>query len=183
MQWTRTASLCSPLTPTVRCASEEEHVSHPAPYLSNRVPSVPPLAPEPHRGAWLTRSPSKLLVNARLGPNCLAFPASGRLVLAQLARTQSSALGSNWRFPMRVATTYIRAVALQPCQNTGVLEMPGITAHHLLGAPSAPPFPANTTRALVASPRSRPHAGAIAASTRPSNPACSRLAQLRCARR
>jgi len=176
-------SLRSPLTPDVRCASEEEHVSHPAPCLSNRVPSVPKLAPSSVGAPGSFAVPPSPSSTARLGPNRPAFPAPDRIVLAHPARTRSSVLGPHGRSPSPVGTTHTRAAALQPRQSTRVLEMPSITAHRVLGAPPSPPVPANTTRALVASPRFRPHARAIAASARPSNPACSRLAQLRCARR
>ena len=114
-----------------------------------------------------SRAPRQRHGSARKAPHHFV---QGNLVLAHLARTRPRLFGHHSRFPVPVATTYIRVVALQPCQSTGVLEMPSITAHHLLGAPPSPPVPANTTRALVASPRCRPHAGAIAASTRPSNP-------------
>ena len=136
----------------------------------------------PHRRARLTAflsSASATPGSARRAPHHFV---QGYLVLAHLARTRPRVSGHHSRSPVPVATTYIRVVALQPCQSTGVLEMPSITAHHLLGAPPSPSVPANPTTALVASPRCRPHVGAIAASTRPSNPACSGLAQLRCAR-
>ncbi len=165
--------------PDVRCASEGEHVSHPAPCLSKRIPCVPTLAPAPPLQGSAHCIPLERHGSARRAPRHFV---QGYLVLAHLARTRPRLFGHHPRSPVPVATTYIRAVALQSCQSTGVLEMPSIAAHHLLGAPPSPRVPANPTSSLVASPRCRPHAGAIAASTRPSNPACSGLAQLRCAR-
>ena len=176
-------SLRSPLTPTVSRANVEMSVTHPTPSPAGHVPRVSTQGPAP------TSHPSARSVSSR----ALAAPGFDRtaphhfvqahLVLAHLARTRPCVFGSHWRALMPVVTTHIRAAALQPCQSTGVLEMPSITAHHLLGAPPSPPVPANTTRALVASPRCRPYAGAIAASTRPSNPACSGLRFASLARR
>jgi len=68
VQWTRTASLCSPLTPTVRCASEEEHVSRLAPCLSKRVPCVPTLASAPPSRGSAHCTPLERLVNATARP-------------------------------------------------------------------------------------------------------------------
>lgn len=53
---------------TVRCASKEGHVSHPAPCLSKRVPCVPTLARRPHRRARLTAFHSSAPATPRLGP-------------------------------------------------------------------------------------------------------------------
>ena len=182
MQWTRTASLCSPLTPTVSCATVKMSVTHLAPSSSRRVPGAPTQVPEaPSRSSAHSVSSGISAVQGF----CRSTPhhfVPGHLVLAHLARTRSCVLGPYWPSPSPVVTTHIRAAALQPCQSTGVLEMPSITVHRLLGTPPSSPFPPNTTGAHVAWPRFRPHASAIAASTRTANPACSGLAQLRCAR-
>jgi len=132
-----------------------------------------------HRHAQTIRAPRKRHSSARSAPQHFA---PGRLVLAHLARTRSCVLGPRWRAPLPVFPAHFRAAGVQPCRSTGVLEMPSIAVHRLVGMPPSSPCPANTTRALVASLRFRPHAPAIAASTRTSNPACSGLAQLRCAR-
>ncbi len=168
--------------PDVSRANVEVSVTRPTPSPAGRVPraSTQGLAPTSH--------PSARSVSSR------AFAAPGfdrsaphhfvpsHLVLAHLARTRSRVPGPYWRSPSPVATTHIRAAALQPCQSTGAPAMPRITVHRLRGTPPSSPFPANTTGAHVAWPRFRPHASAIAASTRTANPACSGLAQLRCAR-
>ena len=52
----------------VRCAFDEEHVSHPAPCLSIRVPCLRKLAPAPHRRARLTAFLSSASATPRLGP-------------------------------------------------------------------------------------------------------------------
>jgi len=141
------------------------------------------LNPSCHRSARLVRSPSKLLVHAT------ARPESPRIPRARQPRPRPPGSDSVMRprsspaCPLPVVTTHIRAAALQPCQSTRVLEMPSFAAHRLLGTPPSPPVPPNTTTALVASPRFRPHARAIAASTRPSNPACSGLRFATLARR
>ena len=175
-------SLRSPLTPDVSRANLAMFVMHPAPSPAGHVPGASTQGPR------RTSHPSAQSVSSE----ALAAPGSDRtaphhfgpgpLVLAHLARTRSCVLGPHWRLPVPAVTTNIRAAALQPCQSTGAIEMPGITAHHLLGTPLASPLPMHSTRALVACPRARPLAGAIAASTRTANPACSGLAQLRCAR-
>jgi hypothetical protein len=175
-------SLRSPLTPDVSRANVEMSVTRPTPSPAGHVPRASSKEPAP------TSHPSAPSVSSR----ALAAPGfdrtaprhfvPGQLVLAHLARTRSRVLGPYWRFPSPVVTTHIRAAALQPCQSTGAIEMPSITAHRLLGTPLASPVLVHATRALVACLRFRPHAGAIAASTRTANPACSRLAQLRCAR-
>ena len=175
-------SLRSPLMPTVSRANVEMSVTRPTPSPAGHVPRASTQGPAP------TSHPSARSVSSR----ALAAPGfdrtaphhfvPGHLVLAHLARTRPCVFGSHWRAPMPVVTTHIRAAALQPCQSTGVLEMPSFSVHRLLGTPPSSPFPANTTGAHVACPRFQPHAGAIAASTRTANPACSGLAQLRCAR-
>ena len=182
MQQTRTASLCSPLTPTVSRANLEIFVMHPAPSPTGHVPGASTQGPR------RTSQPSAQSVSSE----AFAAPGShrtaphhfvpGPLVLAHLARTRSCVPGLHWRSPVPTGIKHIRAAALQPCQSTGAIEMPSITAHRLLGTPLASPVLVHATRALVACLRFRPHAGAIAASTRTANPACSRLAQLRCAR-
>ena len=106
----------------------------------------------------------------------------GHLVLAHLARTRSHVFGRSWRAPVPAFTITSSAPGAAQGPVTGVLSMPSFPAHHLLGTPSSSPAPANPTRAFVAWQRSHPHAGAPAASTRTANPACSGLAQLRCAR-
>ena len=167
---------------TVSCATVKMSVTHPAPSPTGRVPG------SSTQGSGPTSHPSAQSVSSE----AFAAPGShrtaphhfvpGHLVLAHLARTRSCVLGPYRRSPVKGVITNIRAAALQPCQSTGAIEMPGITAHHLLGTPLASPLPMHSTRALVACPRTRPLAGAIAASTRTANPACSGLAQLRCAR-
>ncbi len=182
MQRTSLRFARSPLTPTVSCATVETSVAHPAPSPSRPVPGAPTHVPEPtsHASAHSVSSRSSAAPGFdRTAPHHFV---PDHLVLAHLARTRSWVLGSHRRSPVPVLTTYIRAAALQPCQRTRVLEMPSISAHRLLGTPPPPPSPANTTWAPVACPRFRPHAGAMAASTRAANPACSGLAQLRCAR-
>ena len=47
MQWTRTASLCSPLTPTVSCATEAGSVPHQTPSPSGSVPRASTLVTPP----------------------------------------------------------------------------------------------------------------------------------------
>jgi hypothetical protein len=175
-------SLRSPLTPDVSCATVEMSVTHLAPSPAGHAPDASTL------GSGRTSLPSTQSLSFRVLPRPGADRTAphhfvpGHLVLAHLARTRSCVLRPHWRSPVPVVITHIRAAALQPCQSTGVLEMPSITAHRLLGTPPSPPFPANATGASVAGPWPRPHSGAIAASTRTANPACSRLAQLRCAR-
>ena len=168
--------------PDVSRANVEMSVTRPTPSPAGHVSRASTQGPAP------TSHPSARSVSSRT----LAAPGfdrtaphhfvPGHLVLAHPARTRSRVFGSHRRSPVPVVTTHIRAAAIQPCQSTGVLEMPSFSVHRLLGTPPSSPFPANTTGADVACPRLRPHAGAIAASTRPSNPACSGLAQLRCAR-
>ena len=178
MQRTRGASRRSPLTPTVSRANVEMSVTHPTPAPAGHVPraSTPGPAPTSHPSA---RSVSSRALAApgfdRTAPHHFVL---GHLVLAHLARIRSCVLGPYWRSPLPVVTTYIHAAALQPCQSTGVRDMPSFTVHRLLGTPPPSPFPANTAGAHVACPRFRPHAGAIAASTRTANPACSGLASL-----
>ena len=168
--------------PDVSCATVEMSVTHLAPSPAGHVPGAST------QGSGRISHPSVQSVPFRV----LARPGSdrtaphhfvpGHLVLAHLARTRSCVLGPHWRSPVPVVITHIRAAALQSCQSTGVLEMPSITAGRPQGTPLSSPAPANAARAFVAGPRFRPHAGAIAASTRTANPACSRLASLRAAR-
>ena len=132
-----------------------------------------------HRHAQTIRAPRQRHSSARSAPHHFA---PGRLVLAHLARTRSCVLGPYRRSPVKGVIPNIRAAALLPCQSTGILEMPIITAGRPQGTPLSSPAPANAARAFVAGPRFRPHAGAIAASTRTANPASSRLASLRAAR-
>ena len=182
MQWTRTASLCSPLTPTVSCATVEMSVTHPAPSPAGRVSGTSTPGPEPTSHPSAHSSSSKAAAARSIGRPAPHHFVPGHLVLAHLARTRPRVFGHHSRSPVPVATTYIRVPAPQPCQSTGVLEMPSLSVHRHLGTPPSSPFPATTTGAHVAWPRFRPHASAIAASTRTANPACSGLAQLRCAR-
>ena len=168
--------------PDVSCATVEMSVTHLAPSPAGHVPGAST------QGSGRISHPSVQSVPFRV----LARPGSdrtaphhfvpGHLVLAHLARTRSCVLGPHWRFPVPVVIAHIRATALQPCQSTGVIEMPSITAHRLRGTAPSSTSPANATGASVAGPWPRPHSGAPAASTRTANPACSRLAQLRCAR-
>ena len=183
MQWTRTASLCSPLTPTVSCATVEMSVAHHAPSPAGHVSGASTLVPGPTSHSSAQSVSSKASAAPGFDRAVPHHFVPGHLVLAHPARTRSCVLGPHYRSQVPALTTHIRAAGLQACLSTGVLEMPSFTAHHLLGTPPSPPIPAKTTGALVACPRFRPHAGAIAAFTRTANPACSRLAQLRCARR
>jgi hypothetical protein len=116
---------------------------------------------------------------ARIAPGHFA-PA--HLVLAHLARTRSRVFGRLWRSQKQAIAVPAGAPGHQPCPVTGVLEMPSVRAHHLLGGDSSSTSPANATRVSVAGPWYRPRSGALAASTRTANPACSRLASLRAAR-
>ena len=59
--------------PDVRCASEEEHVSHPAPCLSKRVPCLRTLAPAPPSQGSAHCIPLERLGNATLGPKSPAL--------------------------------------------------------------------------------------------------------------
>ena len=168
--------------PDVSRANLAMFVLHPAPSPTGHVPGASTQGPR------RTSHPSAQSVSSK----ALAAPGSdrtaphhfgpGTLVLAHVARTRSCVLGLHWRLPVPAVTRNVRAAALLPCQSTGVLEMPSITVGRPQGTPLSSPAPANATWAHVAYPRSRPHAGAIAASTRTANPACSGLAQLRCAR-
>jgi hypothetical protein len=182
VQWTRTASLCSPLTPSVSCATVETSVSHPAPSPTGQVPRASTQGPGPTSHPSAHSVSSKASVAPGFDRTVPHHFVSGHLVLAHLARTRPGVFGPPWRAPVPVVTTHIRAAVLQPCQGTGFLEMPSFSVHRHLGTPPSSPFPANTTGAHVACPRFRPHAGAKAASARTANPACSGLAQLRCAR-
>ncbi len=183
MQWTRTASLCSPLTPTVSCATVDTSVAHPAPSPTGQVPRAST------QGPGTTSHPSAHSVSsmASVAPGLdRTVPhhfVSGHLVLAHLARTPPSVFGPPSRSPVPVVTTHIRAAVLQPCQSTRVLEMTSFSVHRLLGTPPSSSFPANATGAHVACPPFRPHAGAIAASARTANPACSGLRFASLARR
>ena len=182
MQWTRTASLCSPLTPTVSCATVEMSVAHSAPSPAGRVPGASTRGPEPTPHPSAQPSSSKAMAprsNDRTAPHHFV---PGHLVLAHLARTRPCVFDSHSRSPVPVVTIPVRAAALQSCQSTGVLEMLSFSVPCHLGTPTSSSFPANATGAHVACPRFRPQVDAIAASTRTANPACSRLAQLRCAR-
>ena len=180
----RTSLRCarSPLTPTVSRANVEMSVTRPTPSPAGHVLRASTKGPAPTSHPSAPSVSSRALAAPGLDRTAPHHFVPGHLVLAHLARTRSRVLGPYWRSPSPVVTTHIRAAALQPCQSTGVPEMPSITVHHLLGTPPSSPFPANTTGAHVAWPRFRPHASAIAASTRTANPACSGLAQLRCAR-
>ena len=175
-------SLRSPLTPDVSCATVEMSVTHPAPSPDGHVPGASTRRPEPASHPSAQSSSVKAVAARSIHRTAPHHFVLGHLVLAHLARTRPCVFGSRCRSPVPVVTTRIRATPLEPCQSTGVLEMPSFTVHRLLGTPPPSPCPANTTGAHVACPRSQPHAGAIAASTRTANPACSGLAQLRCAR-
>ena len=176
-------SLRSPLTPDVSCATVKMSVTHLAPSSSRRVPGAPTQEPEaPSRSSAHSVSSGSSAVQGF----CRSTPhhfVPGHLVLAHPARTRPCVFGSHWRALVPVVTTHIRAAVLQPCQSTGVLEMPSFSVHRLLGTPPSSPFPANTTGVHVACPRFRPHAGAIAASARTANPACSGLRFASLARR
>ena len=183
MQRTSLRYARSPLTPTVSRANVEMSVTHPTPSPAGHVPRVSTQGPAPTSHPSARSVSSRALAAPGLDRTAPHHFVPGHLVLAHLARTRSRVLGPYWRSPSPVLTTHIRAAALQPCQGTGVLEMPSITVHRLLGTPPSSPFPANTTGAHVACPRFRPHAGAIAASARTANPACSGLRFASLARR
>ena len=176
-------SLRSPLTPDVSCATVEMSVAHSAPSPAGRVPGASTRGPEPTPHPSAQPSSSKAMAprsNDRTAPHHFV---PGHLVLAHLARTRPCVSGPRSRTPVPVVSTPVRAAVLQPCQSTGVLEMPSFSVHRLLGTPPSSPFPANTTGVHVACPRFRPHAGAIAASARTANPACSGLRFATLARR
>ena len=164
-------------------ANVEMSVTRPTPSPAGPVPRASTQGPAP------TSHPSAPLVSSRP----LAAPGfdrtaphhfvPGHLVLAHLARTRPCVFGSHSGAPVPVVTTHLRIPALQPCQSTRVLEMTSFSVHRLLGTPPSSPFPANTTGVHVACPRFRPHAGAIAASARTANPACSGLRFASLARR
>ena len=181
----RTSLRCarSPLMPTVSCATVEMSVAHPAPSPAGGVPCAPTRGPEPTSHPSAQSSSAKALAARRIDRTAPHHFVPGHLVLAHPARTRPCVFGSHWRAPVPVVTTHIRAAVLHPCQSTGVLEMPSFSVHRHLGTPPSSPFPANTTGAHVACPRFRPHAGAIAASARTANPACSGLRFASLARR
>ena len=176
-------SLRSPLTPDVRCASEEGLVSYLGPCLSSQASCISALEREPRSQrtahAQTIRAPRPRHSSAPSAPHHFA---PGRLVLAHLARTRSFVFGRGLRSRVQRIAVSIGAHAHQPGPFTAVLSMPTFTAHRFRGTVPSSHSPANTTRASVAWLRARPKSGASAASTRPSNPACSGLAQLRCAR-
>ena len=182
MQRTRTASLCSPLTPTVRCASEEGLVSYLGPCRSSQgsCVSTPEREPRLQRTAHTQtiHPPRQRHHSARTAPHHFA---PGRLVLAHLARTRSHA-SSCLTSPGAERRLCRPRLGLRVFPPTGGIEMPRFTAHRLRGTPPSSTSPANAARASVARLRARPRSGESAASTRTSNPACSGLAQLRCAR-
>ena len=183
MQWTRTASLCSPLTPTVSCATEEIFVAHPAPSPTGHAPRASTPRPGPTSHPSARSVPTKASAAPGFDRAAPHHFVPGHLVLAHLARTRPCVSGAPSRSPVPVVAIPVRAAVLQSCQSTGVLEMPSITTHRLLGTPPSSPFPANTTRPHVARPRFQPHAGALAAFTRTANPACSGLRFATLARR
>jgi len=168
--------------PDVSCATVEMSVAHHAPSPAGHVSGASTLVPGPTSHSSAQSVSSKASAAPGFDRAVPHHFVPGRLVLAHLARTRPCVSGPRSRTPVPVVSTPVRAGVLQPWQSTGVLEMPSVTFHRLLGTPPSSPFPANTTRAHVACPRFRSHAGAIAASTRTANPACSGLAQLRCAR-
>ncbi len=168
--------------PDVSCATVKMFVTHPAPSPTGHVPGASTQGPRPTSHPSAQSVSSKAFAVPRFDRTAPHHFGPGPLVLAHLARTPSCVLGPYRRSPVKSVLTNIRAAALQPCQSTGALEMPSITASRPQGTPLSSPPPANAARAFVARPRFRPHAGAIAASTRTANPACSRLASLRAAR-
>jgi hypothetical protein len=167
---------------TVSRANLATSVMHPAPSPAGHVPGASTQGHRPASHPSAQSHSSKAFAVPRFDRTTSHHFVPSHLVLAHLARTRPGVLGLPWRSSAPGGSKHIRAAALQPCQSTGAIEMPSITAHRLLGTPQASPLPMHATRALVACPRARPLAGAIAASTRTANPACSGLAQLRCAR-
>jgi len=168
---------------TVSSATVDTSVAHPAPSSTGQVPRASTHGPgsPSHPSAHSVSSKASVAPGFdRTAPHHFV---SGHLVLAHLARTRPCVFGPPWLAPVPVVTTHIRAAVLQPCQSTGVLEMPSFSVHRLLGTPPSSAFPANATGADVACPRLRPHAGAIAASARAANPACSGLRFATLARR
>ena len=181
-------------------------VAHPAPMSHRDVSrtSTPVTAPTLHSPAhWRAirgsrRSKGRAQTHASFNgcgafhprPAALPGPArtlSGHFVLAHLvlahpARTRSRIFGRLWRPQSQGLAAPVGVPGHQSHPVTGVLEMPSVRAHHLLGSGSSSAPPANATRASVAKPWPRPHSGVLAPSTRTANPACSGLAQLRCAR-
>ena len=182
MQWTRSAALRSPLTPDVSCATVEMSVTHPAPSPAGRVPGASTQGPEPTLHPSAQSFSAKAVAARGIDHAAPHHFVPGHLVLAHPARTRPCVFGSHWGGPVPVVTKHSRATVLQPRQSTGALEMPSFSVHCHLGTPPSSSFPAKATGAHVACPRFRPHVGAIAASARTANPACSGLAQLRCAR-
>ena len=183
MQRTSLRFARSPLTPTVSCATVDTSVAHPAPSPTGQVPRASTQGPGPTSHPSAHSVSSKASVAPGFDRTVPHHFVSGHLVLAHLARTRPCVFGPPSRSPVPVVTTHIRAAVLQPCQNTGGLEMPSFAAHSPLGTPASSPFPANTTGAHVACPRFRPQVDAIAASTRTANPACSGLRFASLARR
>ena len=176
-------SLRSPLTPDVSCVTVEMSVTHRAPSPAGRVPGASTRGPEPTSHPSAQSSSASAVAARSIARTAPHRFVPGHLVLAHLARTRPCAFRSHWRAPVPVVTTHLRVAVLQSCQSTGIPEMPSFIAHHLLGTPPSSPSPANTIGAHVACPRFRPHAGAIAASTRTANPACSGLRFASLARR
>ena len=120
-----------------------------------------------------------VLGTARFAPQDIV---PGILVLAHLARTRSCVFGRLLGSRGQGLTDSVRAHDHQPSPFTGVLSMPSFAAHRLRGTVPSSTSPANAAGASVAGPCPRPHSRAVAASRRTANPACSGLAQLRCAR-
>ena len=169
--------------PDVSCATVDTSVAHPAPSPTGQVPRASMQGPGPTSHPSAHSVSSKASVAPGFDRTVPHHFVPGHLVLAHLARTRPCVFGPPSRSPVPVVTTHIRAAVLQPCQNTGVLEMPSVAAHSLLGTPPSSQSPANAIRAHGACPRSRPHARAIAASARTANPACSGLRFASLARR
>jgi len=144
VQWTRTASLCSPLTPTVSCASVETSVAHPAPSPSGQVPRASTQRPGPTSHPSAHSVSSKASVAPGFDRTVPHHFVPGHLVLAHLARTRPCVFRPPSRSPVPVVTTHIRAALLRPCQRPGVLKCPAselITSrarhrrHHSLRTP------------------------------------------------
>ena len=136
----------------------------------------------PHRSAQLTRRPSVLLASVIARPESPRTSSPrGYLVLAHLARTRTPASGCLAHLGATRQPRPLRPRSATAPANRG-LSMPIFPAHVLQGTLPSSPLPANTTRSVVARLRSPSQSGTSAASTRSSNPACSGLAQLRCAR-
>jgi len=161
-----------------------EPTAHSTAIASKPRPSTCPRShPNPRRIQRLRRVSSEVPYGAQRRSNRPKSLRPGRLVLAHLARTRSCVFARLLRSRGQSISVSVGAHAHQSGPFTGVLSMPSFKAHRLRGAVPSSSAPANTTGASAAGPCPRTHSRAVAASTRPANPACSGLAALRAARR